>query len=318
MGRLLRRSCRARGARQGAGRAPQEDEARCASTAALPRYSLTLTSLLRVIDLEARERGFASRRSEEEVAQARLRQEVRQHSTPLSAAQTSRAFCQVDRLRRAAAERASRAAPAAACAPSLSAEASAQLQRTLKVTWDRRAGDYTAQQLRAAFASFGGVEDVVLREAQGRAHRGGALVVMDTAQGACAAQGSACGEASHPLLVLLASREAAVGAGAEQSEAPVAQPSAQPAAPPLFPGYAQANAGAPPAPAAASVSAFPSFSFSMGAGAGACAAVGGVGRDYEAATLQRMRAAGERARAVAQAQDEQRREAEAAAGQQHA
>ena len=226
----------------------------------------------------------------------------------------------MDRLRRAAAERASRAAPAAAYAPSLSAEASAQLQRTLKVAWDRRAGDYTAQQLRAAFASFGGVEDVVLREAQGRAHKGGALVVMGTAQAARAAQGSACGEASHPLLVLLASREAAVGAGAEQSEAPApfAPPSAHPAAPPLFPGFTQASAGAPSAPAAASASSFPSFSFSVSAGAGACAAVGTVGRDYEAATLQRMRAAGERARAMAQAQEEQRREVEAAAGQQHA
>ena len=166
-------------------------------------------------DLEARERDFATRSNEEEVARARLRNEIA-------------------RLRRAAAERAARggaaaspfdddgaaggsagAAPAPA-APDAAAAAQqqAQLQRTLKLVWNRGDGDYTAARLRQArvprqlsafaciqadfacfccilaqiFSEFGGVDDVVLRD--GKKQRGGALVVMATA--AAAVRPAAC------------------------------------------------------------------------------------------------------------------------------
>jgi hypothetical protein len=101
------------------------------------------------VDLEARERDFATRSNEEEVARARLRNEIA-------------------RLRRAAAERAARggaaaspfdddgasggaagAAPAPAAHDAAAAAAQqAQLQRTLKLVWNRGDGDYTAARLR--------------------------------------------------------------------------------------------------------------------------------------------------------------------------
>ena len=98
--------------------------------------------------MEARERDFATRSNDEEVARARLRNEIA-------------------RLRRAAAERAarggaaaspfdddataaggSRAAPPPAPNAAASAAQQAQLQRTLKLVWNRGDGDYTAARLR--------------------------------------------------------------------------------------------------------------------------------------------------------------------------
>jgi hypothetical protein len=101
------------------------------------------------VDLEARERDLATRSNEEEVARARLRNEIA-------------------RLRRAAAERAARggaaaspfdddgaagggagAAPAPAAHDAAAAAAQqAHLQRTLKLVWNRGDGDYTAARLR--------------------------------------------------------------------------------------------------------------------------------------------------------------------------
>ena len=106
-------------------------------------------------DLEARERDFATRSNDEEVARARLRNEIA-------------------RLRRAAAERAARggapptpfddeAAPGGAQGPAAAARGAAepgaaaaqqqQLQRTLKLVWNRGDGDYTAARLREARAA---------------------------------------------------------------------------------------------------------------------------------------------------------------------
>ena len=106
-------------------------------------------------DLEARERDFATRSNDEEVARARLRNEIA-------------------RLRRAAAERAARggapptpfddeaapggaqgsaAAAAGAQEPAAAAAQQQQLQRTLKLVWNRADGDYTAARLREARAA---------------------------------------------------------------------------------------------------------------------------------------------------------------------
>jgi hypothetical protein len=51
-----------------------------------------------------------------------------------------------------------------------------QLRRTLKVSWATACGTYSAEQLRAAFAEFGAVDDVLIRE--GKKKKGVALVVM--------------------------------------------------------------------------------------------------------------------------------------------
>jgi DnaJ family protein C protein 17 len=150
-------------------------------------------------DLEARERDFASRTNDEEVARARLRNEVRcalRMRMRCAAAHgadalPSRRAAQIARLRKAAAERAARGgapapvAPDAAAPPSgapSAAASSSQLRRCLKVVWNRRDGDYSAAQLRAIFAAFGPVEDVILRD--GRKARAGALVTMATAAAA--------------------------------------------------------------------------------------------------------------------------------------
>lgn len=155
-----------------------------------------------VEELERRERAADRGRSEEDQARARLQGEI-------------------ERLRRQAAEREARAreerraaAGAAAAAPpggpassAAAAEAALadevareRLQRTLKVSWMRRSGDYSPAGLRAALSRHGLVEDLVLRE--GKKKKGSALVVMATASGAAAAAGSVCGELTHPLLVV--------------------------------------------------------------------------------------------------------------------
>jgi hypothetical protein len=104
---------------------------------------------------------------------------------------------QIARLRKAAAERATRGAPsrtpfddddtpsAPSAAPSAAAPSApdaSQLRRSLKVVWNRRDGDYSAAALRAIFAAFGPVEDVILKD--GRKARAGALVLMATAAAA--------------------------------------------------------------------------------------------------------------------------------------
>lgn len=70
-----------------------------------------------------------------------------------------------------------------------------QLQRTLKVSWDASAGEYTSEQLRDAFSSHGSVEDVLMRERK-KKRKGSALVVLATRCGRAAA---CC--RSMPLLI---------------------------------------------------------------------------------------------------------------------
>lgn len=220
---------------------------------------------------------------------------------------------QIERLRKAAADKAARAQTANNTAPPqpVSAEAATQLARSLKAAWDRsRGGDYTAAELRAVFSAFGDVDDVLIRDvSNGKAHKGSALIVMATAQGAATAAASPCGDTTRPLLVVPAAGKAASNAANGGPAAPPPRPSA----PPLF--RTDATPHSPPAgngTAAASTSGFPSFSFGGGGGGGGAVpqrsaphGIGGsLGRDYEHVTLHRMRAAAERARAVAEAEAE--------------
>ena len=207
---------------------------------------------------------------------------------------------QIERLRKAAADKAARASAPVVPAQPVSAEAMAQLSRTLKVAWDRHSGDYSATELREVVGVFGQVEDVLIRD--GKPGKGSALVVMATQGGAQAAASSACGHVSRPLLVV-----PAAGRGAAEAQPPAPAP-----APPSASLFGNAPAAAPAAAPPTGKSAFPSFSFggvggvpSGGAGAGGSVhAVGAMGRDYEHVTLHRMRAAAERARAVAEAEAE--------------
>jgi len=218
---------------------------------------------------------------------------------------------QIERLRKAAADKAARAQTANNTAPPqpVSAEAATQLARSLKAAWDRsRGGDYTAAELRAVFSAFGDVDDVLIRDvSNGKAHKGSALIVMATAQGAATAAASPCGDTTRPLLVVPAAGKAASNAANGGPAAPPPRPSA----PPLF--RTDATPHSPPAgngTAAASTSGFPSFSFGGGGGGGGAVpqrsaphGIGGsLGRDYEHVTLHRMRAAAERAKAVAAAE----------------
>eukprot|EP00218_Dolichomastix_sp_CCMP3274_P010855 CAMPEP_0170135058 /NCGR_PEP_ID=MMETSP0033_2-20121228/2287_1 /TAXON_ID=195969 /ORGANISM="Dolichomastix tenuilepis, Strain CCMP3274" /LENGTH=228 /DNA_ID=CAMNT_0010370651 /DNA_START=54 /DNA_END=737 /DNA_ORIENTATION=- len=132
-------------------------------------------------DLEAREAAF-ERKQEDDVAKRRLHAEM-------------------ERLRRAAWERQHGTAASTAPAPSTSERASddagaARLRRALKVTWSRKDAErYGAERLRALFTVFGGVEDVVLRDAKAGKPRASALVVMASEAQAHAAAHTALGDA---------------------------------------------------------------------------------------------------------------------------
>jgi DnaJ family protein C protein 17 len=174
----------------------------------------------------------------------------------------------------------------------------------LKVVWNRRDGDYSAAALRAIFAAFGPVEDVVLKD--GRKARAGALVLMATTaaavRSACArggavlccvcvktpaltrcvcsvlfpcvqraAAGSPCGDMSHPLLVLPAGRD---GGGDDDDDGGVmGGGGGAPAASARRP-HSTFPAASPPAAAAAAAPAMasPLFASFGSAGAGGSAA----------------------------------------------
>ena len=57
-----------------------------------------------------------------------------------------------------------------------------EMQRTLKVSWDRRDGGYTAAQLREVFEAYGPVVDIVMRDSKKKPDKGSALVIMAATQ----------------------------------------------------------------------------------------------------------------------------------------
>ncbi|KXZ53665.1 hypothetical protein GPECTOR_6g582 [Gonium pectorale] len=75
-------------------------------------------------------------------------------------------------------------------------------RQRLKVTWDPTCREYSTEELRAVFGTFGGpVQDVVLRDRKKR-RKATALVVMPSEAAAAAAAGSVCGDTGEPLLVV--------------------------------------------------------------------------------------------------------------------
>lgn len=88
------------------------------------------------------------------------------------------------------------------------AEEDPQLQRTLRVSWATACGTYSAEQLRTAFAEFGAVDDVLIRE--GKKKKGVALVVM--ADPAIAVRRSATLLISYPTVERYALRVPSVAA----------------------------------------------------------------------------------------------------------
>ncbi|KAJ4962992.1 hypothetical protein NE237_022931 [Protea cynaroides] len=73
-------------------------------------------------------------------------------------------------------------------------------EKVLKVSWECKSEDYSAERLKELFGKFGDVEDVVIRSK--RLKKRSALVVMASKDAALAALGNAFGDLSNPLLVL--------------------------------------------------------------------------------------------------------------------
>lgn len=159
----------------------------------------------------------------------------------------------------------------------------------LQVYWQRQDGDYTADQLREAFAAVGQVEDLVIRDSK-KKKKGSAIVVMATADGAAAAASSALGSLKNPLLVVPHNKVPAVGQSDGADELVRPQPP-RPTGTPLFPSASgrQEPVASTPGPS------FPSFSY---------APVGKAHTDYENVTLMKMRQAAERARLAREMADQ--------------
>lgn len=200
-------------------------------------------------DLEAREKAGARAPSAVDAARARLAAELERVRRSVAAAEEAKWAA-------AAAAAPKQAAPA----PASSAAQAADLSRTVKVSWDLAAGDYTAAELTAALGGLEAVADVVLRPAKRRG-AGSALVVLSSAAAASAALESPANGAHGPLLVLpLAKAGSGVVPGAAArapAPAPARPPSFAAHAPPpdagrpAFAAGARANAppAAPPVPA---------------------------------------------------------------------
>jgi len=132
-------------------------------------------------DLEKREKQAATEHNEVEQAKMRLQAEL-------------------ERLRKQNATKRKQANSAeheASAADRPAGPADPQLAKTLKVTWVRACGNYTVEQLKAAFSDFGVIEDVVLRD--GKKKKGVALVVFETPEAAELAADMPCGDFSNPL-----------------------------------------------------------------------------------------------------------------------
>lgn len=148
------------------------------------------------------------------------------------------------------------------------AETLEQLQRSLKVSWQREQGEHGEASLRAALARHGPVQHVVLRAKRGKPPAS-AVVVMATAAGAAAAVRGRTGDNSAPLLVTplpAVANMAALDGGTEAAAAAAVslrRGGIAAAAPPrrASSGSARkrgAEAATPAAPAPMAVSSFPS------------------------------------------------------------
>ncbi|KFM25760.1 DnaJ-like protein subfamily C member 17 [Auxenochlorella protothecoides] len=149
-------------------------------------------------DLEAREAAGETQRSQVEAARARLAEEVaklRRRAAEREAAERARTVREQEPAAQAGA-----AEVAGLDAEDLaSASLQERLARTVKASWARADGEYSAEELRLVFGRQGAVEDVVLRG--GSKKKGSAWVVMASREGAAAAATSLNGSASRPLLV---------------------------------------------------------------------------------------------------------------------
>ncbi|KAL6770039.1 hypothetical protein ACKKBG_A33350 [Auxenochlorella protothecoides x Auxenochlorella symbiontica] len=161
-------------------------------------------------DLEAREAAGETQRSQVEAARARLAEEVaklRRRAAEREAAERARTVREQEPAAQAGA-----AEVAGLDAEDLaSASLQERLARTVKASWARSDGEYSAEELRLVFGRQGAVEDVVLRG--GSKKKGSAWVVMASREGAAAAATSLNGSASRPLLVVPLARIRADGVG---------------------------------------------------------------------------------------------------------
>ena len=206
-------------------------------------------------DLERREKKWEQARAQEESARAKLQREIERLRQQAAEREAKAAAEHAVAAAPAVADAAAAASAAAAAAgmppgPGSGAEVMDRLGRTLKVSWSRREGEYTAPQLRQIFAAHGGVEDVVMRE--GKKKKGSALMVMATTAAAAAAAISVNGDLSRPLLVMPLGKvagavsEAGDGAdlGRHASAAAYAAGAVAAAAPPQLPALAAGGASA--------------------------------------------------------------------------
>ncbi|KAK9829194.1 hypothetical protein WJX72_004437 [[Myrmecia] bisecta] len=238
-------------------------------------------------DLERREQAWSSERNEETTARARLKVEL-------------------ERLRHEAAERQAQleqqqkqqqaAAAASSNSPGLPSE---HVQRTLKVSWDKKAGDYTAEAIREALGVHGQVEDVVVRQGKKKS-RGSALVTMASLPAARAAATSVHGNLNNPLLVLPVSKVAP-----DAVPSPSAGHHAASVAAKRFSAEQSFSGSLFPSAGAATFSSFPAVQPRSSIARTAGPQPSTASRDFESVTLMKMRQAAERTRAIAQMQEEE-------------
>ncbi|GAB4821260.1 hypothetical protein N2152v2_008306 [Parachlorella kessleri] len=154
-------------------------------------------------ELERREKQVGRERSQEEIARAKLKAEIerlRRQAAEREAKQYAEQRKAAAEVAAAAAATAASSVPSGAAGQEVPQDLREKLSRTLKVSWNRKEGEYSVAQLRAAFAGHGVVEDVVLRDSK-KKKKGTALVVMATQEAAASAAASACGDLANPLLV---------------------------------------------------------------------------------------------------------------------
>mmetsp|Transcript_35915 Transcript_35915/g.60514 ORF Transcript_35915/g.60514 Transcript_35915/m.60514 type:complete len:326 (-) Transcript_35915:164-1141(-) len=217
-------------------------------------------------DLDRREKQVARENNEYDIAKNRLQAEL-------------------ERLRKESAlkrkQERDQAYGASNTPDSTPADNDPQRASTIKATWNRASGSYTADQLKAIFSEFGELEDVILRD--NKKKKGIALVVFTSPQAAMLASEMPCGDFSNPLEVrrLGGDDEADLCDNKPTSSAPAS---------------ASVPPSASPKPMFGGVGSFPSFT-------GAGPMLGASHRDYENETLTRMRQAGERARLLREEQE---------------
>ena len=180
-----------------------------------------------VADLHAREAAGAVEKKEEEIAKRRLKEELQRIRKKAAAAR------QEQRTDYFGTSQAASTGDVGGTTGVVGGGGLGQeeMQRTLKVSWAREEGGgdaYPSKKLRVVFEHFGPVEDVVVRE--GKKKKGSALVVMASQEAAQRATQSFCGDHSNPLLVVPMAKSADPGmsAGAATSAGGPATPGGYP------------------------------------------------------------------------------------------